>query len=162
MESLPILLQIILPLALILIGWLVGTYLEKKHWASIRSRESMTRRTPVINLAKIDADRPILQAYLVTGSTVISIDYFKRLLGALRNIFGGRVATYENLIDRARREAILRMKAQCPKADIIINLRIETSTISKQVGSGQNGAGCVEVLAYGTAIEYQPTTNLAK
>lgn len=162
MEQVAVILQFVLPLVLILIGWLVGTHLEKKHYASIRLREKMTGKTPVVSLSKIGADQPILQSWLVTGSAVISVDYFKRLLAALRNIFGGRVASYESLVDRARREAILRMKEQCPTADIIINLRLETSTISRQGPSGQRAVGCVEVLAYGTAIQYQTVAPAAK
>ncbi|MFT6733724.1 MAG: hypothetical protein ACJAS9_001914 [Polaribacter sp.] len=49
------------------------------------------------------------------------MDYFKRFLAGLRNIFGGRVVTYESLVDRARREAILRMKEKCPAAPSLIN-----------------------------------------
>ncbi len=87
------------------------------------------------------------------GSAVISIDYFKRFLAILRNIFGGRIRSYESLVDRARREAILRMKAEAKKnhADIIINFRMETSTIGRS--ANQKGqVGSVEALAYGTAI----------
>ena len=57
-----------------------------------------------------DKNSPILRTRLVQGSAVISIDYFKRMLAALRNIVGGEVKSYETLVDRARREATLRMK----------------------------------------------------
>ncbi|CAM5220825.1 hypothetical protein ALON55S_03865 [Alishewanella longhuensis] len=89
------------------------------------------------------------KAELVCGSVVISIDYFKRLLAMLRSIVGGPVASYETLLDRARREALLRMKEQCTGAVQIINIRVETSSIHNAAG---NGIGSVELLAYGTAI----------
>ena len=41
---------------------------------------------------------------LVHGNVVVSVDYFKRFVAALRNLFGGSVTSYETLIDRARRE----------------------------------------------------------
>lgn len=63
-------------------------------------------------------------------------------------LFGGNVTVYETLIDRARREAILRMKSNASNASEIINIRIETSSISKNAKS----IGSIEVLAYGTAI----------
>jgi uncharacterized protein YbjQ (UPF0145 family) len=67
-------------------------------------------------------------------------------------IFGGEMRSYASLIDRGRREALLRMKEQFPSADIFVNCRMETSSIS----SGQGKAiGCVEVLAFATAIKYQ-------
>ena len=43
---------------------------------------------------------------------MVSVDYFKRFLAGLRMIFGGRVSSYESLLDRARREALLRMRLQ--------------------------------------------------
>ncbi len=143
-----------IPLGLVLIGLIVGSILEKKHFTSIRKREKATLKLPVINLDNYDKNKELKKAYLVSGSVVISVDYFKRFLAGLRNTFGGRVVTYESLVDRARREAILRMKEKCPAANMIINLRIETSTISKQGRSGQKSVGCVEIIAYGTAIQY--------
>ena len=90
-------------------------------------------------------------ALLVTGSVVISVDYFKRLLALLRSIVGGRITAYETLLDRARREAILRMKEEAAKhnAHIIYNIRLETASISKNAAGN---IGSVEVFSYGTAI----------
>ena len=82
---------------------------------------------------------------------VVSIDYFKRALGALRSIIGGPVQSHETLLDRARREAVLRLKESCKGAHEVVNLRIETSSIS---GKTPNSVACVEVLASGTAIYY--------
>jgi len=67
----------------------------------------------------------------------------------LINIFGGRVSSYESLLDRGRREAILRMKESAKGASEIVNVRIETSSISK---NDNRGIGSIEVYAYGTAI----------
>jgi uncharacterized protein YbjQ (UPF0145 family) len=88
---------------------------------------------------------------LVTGSVVISVDYFKRFLASLRTLIGGRVTSYESLLDRARREAILRMKEEASKlgADKVFNIKLETSSISK---SAKGKVGSIEVLAYGTAL----------
>ncbi|MFH1292866.1 MAG: heavy metal-binding domain-containing protein, partial [Pseudomonadota bacterium] len=67
-----------------------------------------------------------------------------------RNIFGGTVKSYETLIDRARREALLRMKEMAGGATVIVNVRIETSTIAKRANN--KGVGCLEAMAYGTAL----------
>ncbi len=144
-----------IPLGLIAVGLVVGTILEKNHYKSIKQREKASLKLPAVTIREHDRDRELKESYLVTGSVVISVDYFKRFLAGLRNIFGGRVMAYESLVDRARREAILRMKEKCPAANIIINLRIETSTISKQGRAGQKAVGCVEAIAYGTAVQYQ-------
>ena len=99
---------------------------------------------------------PISHAELVHGHVVISVDYFKQILAGLRNLFGGTIQAYETLLDRARREAVLRLKESCPTANEILNLRIETSSISK---GGGDRIGSVEVLAYGTAIYYQQASS---
>ena len=49
---------------------------------------------------------------MVTGNVVISVDYFKTVVAGLRNLVGGNVNTYETLLDRARREALLRLQQQ--------------------------------------------------
>ncbi|MCI5168030.1 MAG: YbjQ family protein [Candidatus Electrothrix sp. GM3_4] len=66
---------------------------------------------------------------VVSGSTVRAKHAGRDIMAGLRNIFGGNVRSYETLVDRARREAVLRMKESCPKADQIINLRLETSSV---------------------------------
>lgn len=85
---------------------------------------------------------------LVNGNVVISIDFFKKIVASLINLFGGNITAYETLLDRARREAILRIKEDASDASEIINIRIETSSISKNTKT----VGAIEVLAYGTAI----------
>ena len=139
---------------LIALGYFFGRHAEKKHYKSILEREVNFKRLPTSNWKiPLPMKGNITEAKLVTGSVVISIDYFKRLLAGLRNIFGGQVTAYETLIDRARREAILRMKEQCPGASQIVNVRVETSSISQNAKKGT--VGSVEALAYGTALTFK-------
>ncbi len=142
-------------LVLLGLGFVFGKMAENRHYRSIHTREQALVGIPAISSKKpIGNDSPIHHTELVHGHVVISIDYFKQMLAGLRNFFGGTVQAYETLLDRARREAILRMKESCPTADQILNLRIETSSISK---GGGDRIGSVEVLAYGTAISFQRT-----
>ncbi|MEE9447871.1 MAG: heavy metal-binding domain-containing protein [Arenicellales bacterium] len=135
---------------LLFLGYVFGKHNERKHYRSIHQREQLLIRFPTTNSKTTLGDETtVINQKLVTGSVVISVDYFKRLLAGLRNIFGGSVQAYETLVDRARREAVLRMKESCTDADELINLRIETSSISKGRG---NAIGSVEVLAYATAL----------
>lgn len=138
-------------IALLALGYFAGTWAEKKHYASIGGREAGLLRLPVVSGRNGYAEEPVDRAVLVFGSAVISVDYFKRILAALRNIFGGTVRSYETLLDRARREAILRMKESAPAGTtIIINVRVETSSIG--INAHKRSVGCVEALAYGTAL----------
>lgn len=144
--------QLIVFSILLALGYFFGRHAEKRHYKSILTREKQWLRLPTSSSKRVMGDdRKINRCHLVNGSMVVSVDYFKRILAKLRNFFGGNVQSYETLIDRARREAVLRMKESCPEADQVINLRLETSSITKGKG---NQIGSVEVLAYGTAIYF--------
>jgi uncharacterized protein YbjQ (UPF0145 family) len=149
-------LQLIIPLLLIVLGYFFGRYAEKKHFKSIIKREAELANIIVIASKHIPLNDGLKSGSMVTGSVVISVDYFKRFLGLLRSIFGGRVTAYESLLDRARREAILRMKleAQSMNADSVFNIKLETASISK---NASGNIGSVEVVAYGTALINVPS-----
>ena len=139
-------------LFLLTMGYVVGQYLEKRHYRSIIRREAAMRRIPVFATRHLPEDlEPGTETALVTGSVVISVDYFKRFLAGLRALVGGRMKSYESLIDRARREAILRAQDQARRkgASMVFNLKLETASISK---GAKNTVGSVEVLAYATAV----------
>ncbi len=143
--------DLIIFLILIAVGYIAGTLAEKRHYRSIRKRENAFLNLPAVTMKGFDYPaEKVRSAKMVYGSAVISIDYFKRMLAGLRNIFGGTVKSYETLIDRARREALLRMKEMAGSATVIVNVRIETSTIGKR--ANKKGVGCLEAIAYGTAL----------
>lgn len=79
------------------------------------------------------------------GNVVIASDAFKDFVGGLKSFFGGGMTAQETLMDRARREAVLRMResAVAQGAREIVEMHLETSFLD------QMGA---EVIAYGTAI----------
>lgn len=136
-----------------LIGaFFIGSWTEKKHYESIKFRERKFRKLPAVTIkSAIPSDEDIAKTRLAMGSVVISLDHFKRFIATLSLIFGGRVVTYESLLDRARREAVLRMKATYPNADLVANVRIETSTIGSNANQKKQ-IGSIEAVAYGTAI----------
>lgn len=135
----------------IMLGYFFGRAAEASHFRSIAAREEIAVHLPTSSSKKPIGESSIERSELVHGSVVISIDYFKRALAALRTLIGGPVKSHESLLDRARREAVLRMKESCPGAHEIINLRIETCPLSNNVAGD---IGSVEVLAYGTAIYF--------
>ncbi len=132
------------------IGFFLGQHFEQEHYKSIRAREKQTLHIPLMNFG---AKQPLPHAHetqLFVGSIVVANDYFKTFSASLRNLVGGRMVVYESLLDRARREAVLRMKEDAIAwgASQVINIRFETSNIAGQSSKG----GVVEVMAYGTAI----------
>ena len=146
-----VLIQFGIVIALALIGLVFGSINEQRHYRSIRQREARLKRILVFNekqTPRIASGQPF---YLVQGSVVISSDYFKTLAAGLRNLFGGNLRMYERLLDRARREAVLRMKEQARAhgATLIVNVLFETSSLKQP---NQRGVVCCEVLVYGTAF----------
>ncbi len=144
--------DILIIIAFLLLGYGFGQLAEKRHYRSIKKREEKYKDILVFSSKTPPRDWQIDSSRLVQGSVVVSVDYFKRFLFSLRNIFGGRVEAYESLIDRGRREAVLRMKEQAAKhsSQSIFNIKFETSSVSRGVSSA---LGSVEVFAYGTAIK---------
>jgi len=145
--------DLVIFLALAILGYTAGSLAEKRHYRSIIKREKELLKMAVVTAEGSFPPGKVKESALVTGSVVVSIDYFKRLLAILRNIFGGRVKSYESLVDRARREAILRMKESAKKqgANMIINMRLETATIGRNANKKKT-VGSIEAIAYGTAI----------
>ena len=147
--------QFLILIILICLGYIGGTIAEMRHYRSIITREKEFLKLPTVTIDRIlEKDAEIKSVEMVQGSAVISVDYFKRILAALINFFGGEVKSYESLLDRARREATLRMKEKALNADIILNTRIETATIGSNANR-RNSIGSIEAIAYGTSITYR-------
>jgi uncharacterized protein YbjQ (UPF0145 family) len=142
--------ELVIFIVLLLLGFIVGKSKERRHYRSIGIREEAFLDKPTIT-ARVPSGENISHAALAIGSVVVSIDYFKRFLSSWRMIFGGELKSYSPLLDRGKREALLRMKESVPRADEYINCRMETSTISSGKGKAM---GTVEVIAYSTAITY--------
>ena len=134
-------------LGLLAVGYFSGVYFEKKHYQSLKKRERQTRYLSVMNFGAKQTLPEAQEAEIFVGSVVIAADYFKIFVSSLRNLLGGRMVLYERLLDRGRREAILRMKEQAIAwgATQILNVHLDTS----RIGGNNNG---IEVIAYGTGV----------
>jgi uncharacterized protein YbjQ (UPF0145 family) len=156
MEKLSLAVNFGLPLAILIFAYMIGNYIEKRHFVQIIKREDALQGFPVTTFAKMPAKWQVNKVELVSGNVVVSLDYFKRVIAGLRILIGGRVKTYEPLLERARREALLRMteKAKESGFDAVVNVRLETSRLANATGKGQGIAG-VEMLAFGTAVSVE-------
>lgn len=144
--------DIIFFIILLAVGYFIGNILEKQHYKDIKQRERQTLHVPVVSFGAKQEIPSAHEAALFLGSVVVSADYFKMFASSLRNLVGGRVVVYESVLDRGRREAILRMKEQAIAwgATRVFNVRLETSTISQP--NGGRGLTAIEIVAYGTGI----------
>ena len=147
--------DIIILLLLLFICYFTGKNVEKSHYKKIRQREIALIKKPYISFQKrVLNNKKIENIELVASSVVIGCDYFRAFLASLRNIFGGHVSTFESLLDRGRREALLRVREQALKlgANIVINVKIDS--IMLDAIDTKNKAPKVCVTAYGTAVKY--------
>jgi uncharacterized protein YbjQ (UPF0145 family) len=140
-------------LTLLTIGLLFGRLAERRHFRSLQQRESELRDILVFAEREPPSDLTYRSAALVVGSVVLGEDYFKRVSASLRSFFGGRLSVYESLMDRGRREAIVRMKEEARRrgAKLVFNVRFETSSLAEG-GSGRSPMFSAEFIAYGTAL----------
>jgi uncharacterized protein YbjQ (UPF0145 family) len=138
---------------LLIVGYVFGSSEQKRHYQSIKTREHKYRDILVFNEKRPPADFAGQKFALVCGSVVMGSDYFRQFVASLKQLFGGRLGSFEAMLDRGRREAILRMKEEAQEmgAQAIFNVRLETSTLSSMQENGRNGLACVELVAYGTA-----------
>jgi len=154
-EQINMLMNFGLPILVLVIAYFIGSWIEKKHFQNIREREAKVHGFPVVSFDTMPDDWSVSSSHMVTGSIVVSLDYFKRVIAGLKGLVGGRIKTYEPLLDRARREAVLRMteEAQEQGYNAIFNVRLETSRLANARRDGKGVAG-VEMLAFGTAVKF--------
>lgn len=148
-----LLIQFGILLVLLVVGLVFGRAAEAKHFRDIARREAEYADLLVFNERRPPPHESFREATLVVGSVVVAEDYFKRIAATLRGLVGGRVGVYESLMDRGRREAILRMKAAARErgAAYVFNVRFETSSLSEG-STGAKPMFSAEFIAYGTAL----------
>ena len=143
--------ELVIFICLLGAGYVIGQTVENRHYRSIREREKALQKIPLIASKLVPDEFMPCETRMVSGNVVISVDFFKRFVAGLRNLVGGRISNYETLLDRGRREALLRMREEASAlgASYVFNIKMETSSISKNT---RDDIGSIEVLAYGTAI----------
>ena len=99
----------------------------------------------ITNIETVPGKTIVKHLGMVSGNTVRSKHAGRDLMAGLKNIFGGELKGYTELLTESRREAVQRMMAQAQQlgADAVINVRFTTSAVT---------AGAAELYAYGTAV----------
>lgn len=82
---------------------------------------------------------------LVQGNTIRAKHIGRDIMAGLKNIFGGELKGYTELLSESRKEATDRMSAQAESlgANAVLNVRYSTSSVTQ---------GAAELYAYGTAV----------
>jgi len=97
------------------------------------------------NLEIVPGQRIVKHLGLVQGSTVRAKHAGKDFLAGIKNIFGGELMAYTELLQESREEAMKRMveQAEAVGANAVVNIRFSTSSVTM---------GAAELFAYGTAV----------
>jgi len=99
----------------------------------------------ITNIEIVPGKRITRHLGLVQGSSVRAKHVGRDIMASLKNIFGGELIGYTELLQESRNEAIARMteQAKAVGANAVLNVRFSTSSIA---------AGAAELFAYGTAV----------
>ncbi|TNF34253.1 MAG: YbjQ family protein [Gammaproteobacteria bacterium] len=99
----------------------------------------------VTNIEVIPGKTVIKHLGIVNGNTVRAKHAGRDIMASFKNIFGGELKGYTELLQESREEALQRMieQAQAIGANAVVNVRFSTSSIA---------AGAAELFAYGTAV----------
>ena len=102
----------------------------------------------ITNIALVPGKQIVEHYGLVSGSTVRAKHIGRDIMASLKNIIGGELKGYTELLNEARKEALDRMVKQAEKlgANAIINVRFSTSSVAQ---------GAAELYAYGTAVKVE-------
>ena len=155
--AIEILFFIILPLTPWILSF-AGTLLyqpAKKNALLERETASAKSGDSLSTLSKPFAGKEVREFELVRASGVMGPSWIQIVIGGLLSLFGGEINTFTKIVDWARREAKQRLREQVASKgfDDVINMRIETTVMSKTRGNKDKTTG-VEILVYGTAIKY--------
>jgi len=99
----------------------------------------------ISNLELIPGRRVVEHLGLVQGSSVRAKHVGRDIMAGLKNIFGGELKGYTELLQESREEAMQRLQQQAEAvgANAILNVRFSTSSVAQ---------GAAEIYVYGTAV----------
>ena len=153
----PTLMQILIGLLFItiplILGWIIGGTRERQHLRQLQSREEQFRSSVIVTQSKVLlSPNSKLVPCLLTAEVVIATDYLKSYLTSWRSFFGGEVRSYRTILERARREATMRMVEEAHRSgyNAVANVRLETADLGG-ASSGRKGAAMAAIVATATA-----------
>lgn len=151
-ELIAILLQCGLPLLIIVAAFFVGAFTERRHLARLRRAEDELMPMIRSNLRSPPGLAESGGGEIVIGECVIATDYFKNFISNLVKLTGGEMRAYRSLMERARREALVRLLRDAREKGYtgVCNVRLIPADVG---GSAVDRKGMVlsAVIASGTA-----------
>lgn len=102
----------------------------------------------ITNTESVPGMRMVEHYGLVQGSTIRAKNIGRDFMAGMKNLVGGELKGYTELLRESRDEAVHRMTLQAEElgANAVVNLRFSTSSVA---------AGAAEILCYGTAVRVE-------
>lgn len=152
-----IILSVVVPLLFPFLSWAAGRWYqgrlmqallldEKQQGSMLQSDQHLSTSSSMKTMAAQSST--LLHVSICVGPSMGQIFFMW-----LKSIFGGRLHSYDVVLDYGRREALLRLNQQAKElgCSSMVNIRIETSTVSF-AKNNQNKTSSVEFLAFATGI----------
>ena len=125
---------------------LVTNHEYANHTRTFRDNESLWSHTMLLTNIETVPGKAVVEHYgLVQGSSIRAKHVGRDFMAGLKNIVGGELKGYTELLEESREQAIRRMVSQAKElgANAILNVRLSTSAVAP---------GAAEILCYGTAV----------
>jgi uncharacterized protein YbjQ (UPF0145 family) len=144
------------PFLIFIAGCIIGCLTESAHYKKLARDEQELSDVMVSDMKVLPANWNASNPVFVCENVAIANDFWKTFLFQFRKIFGGPCYGFQRMLERARREALVRMmrRAKSLGANVVWNVRFDTMNIKmgSHDGNGKYYAAGVEVCAYGTAF----------
>jgi uncharacterized protein YbjQ (UPF0145 family) len=129
----------------------IGTIINNNHIRDLERREAEIRKKLIVHNRKVPNITSPVKATVLAGEVCIGADRFKTWLAGWRQLVGGRMGSMAPVVDRARREALLRVLEKAANQGFTEVGNIRYSTANLKWNSKQQKELLICVMAYGTA-----------
>jgi uncharacterized protein YbjQ (UPF0145 family) len=152
----PLIVNCGLPLILIFGAMFIGTITEKRHLARLDAAEDELAGMVRSSLKMPPGLSESAGGELCIGECVIATDHFKNFVAQFIKFFGGEFRFYRTMMERSRREALVRLMRDAQRKGYsgVCNVRLETADVGgNSTSAGGKGKKMVmsSIIASGTA-----------
>lgn len=142
---------IIIPLILFFVPMITGQIIERKHLKELTEREAKIRNKVIVHNRKSPIMTRPARMTLVAGEVCIGADRFKTWLAGFRQLVGGKMKSLSPVVERARREALLRALETAAEQGYTEVGNIRYSTANLKWNAHNQKELLISVMVYGTA-----------
>ena len=130
---------------------LVATFLYQPRKRKVlleREAQAALKGDALSTLSQLFGDLEIKQTKMLMANVVMSPSWVQMWIGGIMSLFGGQINVFTKVVDWARREAQQRLREKVAEEgfDEVINMRIETTMLTRTKGGKDRTSG-VEILA---------------